>query len=187
MALYDGEGVKLDVVFMEYFDAAHDAVEGGTLAFVDAVVVVIFFGTVDRNADQEFVYGEEFTPLVVEERAVGLEGIVDRFSVGIFFLEGNNLAKEVDAEDGRLATLPCEGNFGDALCFDVLLDVAFENFWGHFPVGLFWVEFFFFEVEAVGAVEVADGADGLCHDVEGRGCAMLVCGHEYFPGWLWLL
>lgn len=47
MALHDGERVEIDVVLLEHANAVHNAVEGGALAFVDAVVVVIFFGAVN--------------------------------------------------------------------------------------------------------------------------------------------
>lgn len=104
------------------------------------------------------------------------------FSVCIFFLEGDDLAEEICAEDGGFAALPCEVNFGDALGLYVLLDVVFEYIGWHFPVGLLWIEFFFLEVEAVGAVEVADGSDRLCHDVKSGGCGMFVGIDGHFPG-----
>jgi len=89
-------------------------------------------------------------------------------------LEFDDFFEEVEAHEGGLAALPGEVDFGDVLVFDVLADVGIEDFGGHAEgvdscFARPWVEFFFFEVEAVFAVEVADGADGFGHDVEGAG------------------
>ena len=169
----DGEGVEFGFVFFEEVDAAHDEVEGGFSAFVDAVEVVEAAWAIDGEADEEVVGVEELAPVGVEECAVGLEGVVDFFGWGaVFGLEFYDAFEEVEAHEGGFAALPGEVDFGDVLVLDVLADVVVEGFGGHaegvearFAVG--GVEFFFFEVEAVFAIEVADGADGFGHDVEG--------------------
>ncbi len=165
-AVDDGEGVEFDLVFFEAGEAAHGGVEGGFAVLVIAVEIVDGSGTIDGEADEEVVLGEEFTPRVVEEGAVGLEGVGDIFAVGELLLEGDDFLEEGDSEEGGFAALPGEVNIGTGLGVDVLLDVGLEDVVGHGPVALVGVEGFFFEIEAVGAVEVADGADGLGEDVE---------------------
>ena len=179
----DGEGVEFDVVFFEEGEGSHDLVEGGGIIFVGAVEVVEFAWAVEGEADEEVVLVEEFGPVGVEEDAVGLEGVVDFFVLRIMFLlEFNDFFEEVESEECGFAALPGEVDFGDVLLVDVLLDAGFEGVVGHFEgveVGVGWIKIFFFEVEAVFAVEVADRADGLGHDVEGaRGGWWCGGGHE---------
>ena len=156
-------------MFAEAGEAAHGGVEGGAAVFVVAVDVVDFGGAVDGEADEELVLGEEFAPGVVEEGAVGLEGVGDIFTVGELFLEVDDFFEEGDAEEGGFAALPGEVDVGSGLGVDVLLDVGLEDVVGHGPVALVGIEGFFFEVKAVGAVEVADGADGFGEDVKSGG------------------
>jgi hypothetical protein len=170
-AVDDGEGVEVDVVVFQDVEAGHDAVEGGGAAFVDAVGVVEFAWAVDAEADEEVVGGEESAPVVVESGAVGLEGVVDGSAVRVLALEGDDFFEEGDAEEGWFAALPGEGHAGAGLGGDVVADEGLEDVVRHAEVLAFWEEVFFFEVEAVFAVEVADRADGLGHGVEWPGVA----------------
>ncbi len=171
-AVEAGECVEADLAGLEGCDAAHDFVEGGGAFLVDAVGVVEVAGAVDADADEEVVLLEEVGPFGVEQGGVCLEGVFDGLAVGVLGLEGDGLAEEFDAEQGGLAALPCEADVGRGLGLDVLADVVFEQLGGHAPFA-FGVEGFLFEVEAVLAVEVADGPDGLGHDVEGAGALVL--------------
>jgi hypothetical protein len=51
---------------------------------------------------------------------------------------------------------------------DILLDVGFQHLVGHAELLGFTEELFFFQIKAVGAVQVADGADRFGHHMEGR-------------------
>ena len=115
---------------------------------------------------------EERAPLVVEQRAVGLEIVLDAL-VGllVFLLELDHLVEELEPEQRRLATLPGEDHFVAVLAFDVLLDVGLENFVGDLELAVAAQQLFFVQVIAIGAVDVADGADRLDHRVIGAGCA----------------
>ncbi len=169
LAVDDGEGVEVDRVLFQLGDALHHAIECGCVAFVYAVEIVEFARAIDGDADKEAVLGEEGRPFIVDQGSVGLEGVVDGLAGGMFGLEGDDGAKEIDAKEGGLTALPCEVDFVVRLRGDVLLDVALEDFRGHLPARCGGVEGFFLEVEAVFAVEVADGADGLGHDVKTGG------------------
>src|SRR6185312_4046074 len=166
-AVDDGEGVEFDGVLFEAGDGGEDSVEGGLPAFVDAVDVVQLAGAVDGEADEEMIGGEELGPFVVEENAVGLENVGDGAAVGVFLLELEGAAEEVDAQERGFATLPGEGDSRGGLGLDVLADVGFQHLGRHGPVALAGVEVFLFEIEAIGTVEVTDWPGGLGHDMEG--------------------
>ena len=53
---------------------------------------------VDAEADQELVFGQESAPFIVEEGAIGLQGIVDALAAGIAALQFDHLAEEAYAE-----------------------------------------------------------------------------------------
>ena len=58
---------------------------------------------------RNLLLGEELAPLVVQQRAVGLEGVGDRLAVaGELLLELDGLAEELLARQQRLAALPAE-------------------------------------------------------------------------------
>jgi len=57
--------------------AAHDPVEGGLAALVDATGVVHRARSVDGQPDEEAVVVEEARPVGVDQRAVGLDGVDD--------------------------------------------------------------------------------------------------------------
>ena len=56
------------------------------------------------------------------------------------------------------------------LCLDVLLDIQLEGLGGHRPdwmnLAVSRVVVFLLKVKTVAAIQVADGADRLCHDVK---------------------
>ncbi len=125
---------------------------------------------VDRDADEELVLGQELAPFVVDEDAVGLEGVRDAFAVAVVLLELHGAPEEVHPHERRLAALPGEVDLGDVLRLDVSPDVGFQRFLVHAPgFSIVRVKLLLLQVEAVRAVDVAYGAGGLGHDVNGEG------------------
>ncbi len=72
------EHVVLDLVRLEQPQPAHDVVEGGLAALVDAVAVVERARPVDGDPDEVLVLGQERRPLVVDARPVGLDRVLER-------------------------------------------------------------------------------------------------------------
>jgi len=76
-------------------------------AFGDPVLVVDFLWSVDRQADEEAVLLQKLRPVLVEQRAVGLQVVLDPLAgLRMLLLQRNDLAEEVETEQRRLATLP---------------------------------------------------------------------------------
>ena len=69
--------------FIQDLKTAHDTSEGWLAALVDAVGIVDIFRAIDGESDKEAVPREEFTPGFVQQRAVGLEGVVDSLPFSI--------------------------------------------------------------------------------------------------------
>ncbi len=162
------EHVVGDVVRDEELVAAHDLVEGGSTLLVDPVAVVELAGTVDAETDQEPVIVEQLAPLVGEQRAVRLDGVVHLLAgLPVALGELDGATEEVDAHEGGLAALPGDGHLGRGLRFDDLPHVGVEQLVGHAePVP--GVERLLRQEEAVLAVEVADRARRLGENVEVR-------------------
>jgi len=165
--VYGAEDVEVDLVALQHLAPAHDALKGRLAALVDAVGVVQFTRPVHAEADEEVVLLEELRPVVVEQHSVGLEAVVDAHA-GLFvlLLVTDGLAEEVEAHQGRLAALPGEGHFGHLLRLNVLPRVFLQQGRVHAEVAA-GVEAFLGEEVTVLAVEVADGAAGLGHEMEG--------------------
>ena len=151
-------------------EAAHDAVEGRLLAFVDAVGVVHFdCGTiVDGEADEEIVRRERNShhsssrrvPLVWMALEMG-------FTAGEFFLERNGFAEKGSTPSRvRFAALPGEIDFSDGLALDVLANVSLEHRVAHAPLIFTGIEIFLLEIEAIFAIEVANRPDRFGQDVK---------------------
>lgn len=64
--------------------------------------------SVDAQADEKLLRLQEFAPFVVEQRAVGLDGIVDAFAAGMLPLQLDDLAEELHPEQRRFPALPSE-------------------------------------------------------------------------------
>ena len=140
----------------------------GRAALVHALGIVDLRRAIHGEADQEAVLREEGRPGLVEERAVGLDGVLDDLAgPAVALHELQQAAEEVEAHERRLAALPGDGHVLRAVRLEQLADVLVQD-----PVlhaeGTARVEGLLGEEEAVRAVEVADGAARLDEHVEGR-------------------
>ncbi len=177
-----GQRVPLHPVPTEHVQPAQHPVEGGLAALVDAVGVVHVAGSVHRDADQEVVRVQEVAPLVVEERAVGLDGVEDPLSRPAEpALELERADEELEPHQCRLATL--EGHHdlvGTRVGRQQLPDVGLVDVGVH-PEPAAGVELVLGQEEAVLAVQVADGAGRLGHHVEGVDRGPLAQRHVSLP------
>ena len=106
---------------------------------------------------------------------------MNRLAFGVFLLDRDGLTKELYAQQSRLAALPGEIDLVSILPLDVLTDVGFQPLIRHLPgrappTPFLYIHFFFFQIKAVRAVEVTDGAYWLRHDVKSRS-RWLLCAH----------
>ena len=145
------------------------------MSLVDPVGVVQFARSVHTEADEKIMIGKEPAPVVVEQGPVGLQRIQHLLAAAVLLLQFDHAAEKIKAEQGGFAALPGEGDFVAGLAGNVLPDVGLQRGIGHAEVFARRIHLLFFEVVAVGAIEVADRPDRLGHDVERKGMA----GHDF--------
>jgi len=154
--------VELHALLLEQLDALDHALPGAAALLVDTVAVVHLFGAVEREAHQPLILAEEVAPVLVQQDAVGLDGVADALAVAaVLLFELHELLEERQAGQGGFAALKRE----DALRVGVEkvgVDEALERVEGHAASGEGLVGIgVAIEIEAVGAGEVADRRSGL--------------------------
>ena len=160
-----GHSVELNSFPFQNIQSVHHPVEGREPALVLAVLVMNIIGAVQGYSHKEIVLAEEPRPFPVEERAVGLDGVVDDLFTGIFLLKFQSLAVEIQPQHQRFAAVPVEGHFRHTVRADIFLNHFFEHRFGH-PGLLAAVDLGLVEVVAIFAVQIAERPGGLDHDVE---------------------
>ncbi|MNP27596.1 hypothetical protein D3C76_1205160 [compost metagenome] len=124
---------------------------------------------VEAEPHQETLAGEEGAPVVIEQGAIGLQGIADDLAGGEAALVVQGPLEKVQAEQGRLAALPGELDFGAGLRRDVALHVVAQHLVVHAEALAGRELLLLLQVEAVAAIEVADRPDRLGHEVQALG------------------
>src|SRR5208337_1348183 len=164
--------VEFDSVLAQVPPALHHLVEGALFAAVEPVRVVDLAWAVNAQANQEIVFLEEAAPLIVEEDAVGLKGMLhDLLGAAVLFDELDGASEEVDLHQRRFASLPRDSYCGRAVRLQQLLDVSLERGLGH-PILFVRIQRFFGQEEAIGAIDVANGPARLRQKVEARWCVV---------------
>ena len=163
-----GERVPVDAVALERVQPAYDAVEGGLATLVDAVGVVHLPRTVDRHARPGSRWRGGTRP-TRRRCSVAFVCTVLRMRwpgrcVPALQLEG--APEEVEAHEGGLAALERDDDLVEpALSGEQLADVGLVHRRVHAEPAA-RVELLLGQEEAVLAVQVADRARRLGHDVE---------------------
>jgi hypothetical protein len=153
-------------VAFEDIEAPEDPVRRRRSAAVDAIGIVHLGRPVDADPDEVVVLLEQGRQLVVDERPVGLDRVLDRHPGSAVPLDvGVGPAEEVHAHERRLAALPGDVDVGNPMRLDELANVRLEQVVGH-PEAAARVEHLLGQEEAVRAVEVAGRSCGLGQHVE---------------------
>ena len=147
--------------------AQHHGV-GAAATAVEPVGVVHGRRPVHGHAHEHVVVGEESGPLLIDEGAVGLEGVDHSLAgatVGLAQLDES--AEERQAAQGRLAALPEHGDLAVGAGGQVLGDIALQGLLAHELAGDV-VEQLLGQEEAVLTVQVASGTGRLGDDGQGQ-------------------
>ena len=100
---------------------------------------------------------EETAPVVVKENAVGLESILNGFSIAVFFLQIDHLAEKFETPKGRFSALPGKGHMMTRLGLNIPADESLQNIIVHGEVGHARIQGILTKVKAVAALQVAHG------------------------------
>ena len=162
------QGVELDSVLFQSVQAPDHTIEGGLAALVVAVGVVQRGRTVDAEAYQKVVLPKERGPFIVDQRAVGLDGVLNGHPGSeVFSLVCDRPAKEIQAHQRGLAALPGHDHLRYLVSFDELADIALQHLVRHAEAAA-RVEHLLGKEEAVVAVKVAGRAGRLGEQVKRR-------------------
>ena len=172
------QDVEIDLVTAQRLPALHHQIEGALAATVQPVGVVQLARAVHTQADQKVVLLEEAAPVVIQQKAVGLEGVFDRLAgLAVLLDQLDRMLKKFKFHQRRLAALPGHRDVGHAVRFEQLADVGLERGRRH-PAPVVRVERFLGQEEAVGAVDVASRAAGLGQQMKARWTPV---GHRRVP------
>jgi len=165
--VHHAEDVAGDPVPPEEIESPHHQVVGGLPSLGHPVRVVEVGGAVQAEAHGEAFVSQEAAPFLVQEGAVGHQGIEDAAARwGVLPLEGRDGAEVVHPQEGGLAPVPGEPDLPFSRRLHVLADVGLQECLAH-PGRTRWrVEGLLVQVVAVAAVQVAEGAPGLGKNLE---------------------
>jgi hypothetical protein len=137
--------IDRDLMFPEQVVPVYDLIISGAASFKDAVLIMYFLRTVQAETDGKPFGGKKAAPLFIEEGAVGLDPIGNAPIWGLVpALKGHDFVKKIDAQKGRLTTMPGKVDCRRGRGCDVLDDVPFQDIVGHAKRLTFWVEELFF-------------------------------------------
>ena len=172
-AVHNAQRIVLHAAVPEHRNRLHHPLEGRLAALRHTKGVVDLLRSVERDAHQKVVPCEEVAPRLVDQRAVGLQRVLDPLAVGIFLLQLHRFPVEFEAQQQRFAAVPAELHGIHLVGFDILADVAFEQFVAHhgLPASVLHG---LVQIVTVVAVEVAGRAGGFEHRREGHGTHLLL-------------
>lgn len=168
------QGVPFHAMSFQEIDSPDDLIKRAFSGTGVSIFIVKFPGAVDRDSNEPIVFSEESAPFVVKEDSIGLNGVVDSASGGIFLLQFENSLIKSERTQERLPTVPAEEDLGHCLGLDIFFHKLFEVGVRHregieFGLPVFWIEVFLFQVVAVFTVHVAERTCGFCHHIKGTG------------------
>ena len=160
--------VEIHPMLFEQLRGFHHPIESRLAALVLSIRIVEPARAVDTQTDQKMVPVKELTPIIVEQHSVGLKGILNAHArLAVFRLKFDRLLEKRQSHQGRLAALPNKSHFRNLLCFDILAGICFQQIITHAETCA-RIQLFFFKIEAVLTVQVADGATRFHHEMERR-------------------
>ena len=131
-----GHRIPLYTVLAQQLDSTNDALPRGLAAGSEPIMVVKGLRTVDGEAHEEMVCGEELAPLVVEQRSVGLQSVGNLPPSSIASLQFYGLPVEVQGPKRGFASVPSEKHLGHRLRLDIFFGESLEEVFGHDRVPL---------------------------------------------------
>ena len=126
-----GQGIPLYIMFLQQVDTSPHLLKRGQPLLVSAVFVMKLLRTIDRDPHQPIILLEEAAPLISQQRAVGLNGVVNGSARPILLLQFNHPFVERKGPHQRLSPMPGEKHLRHGLRFNILLDEKFEQLITH--------------------------------------------------------
>jgi hypothetical protein len=161
------ENIVLHTMLRQQPPAAHHLRKAARPALVHAIGIMQLSRPINANANEKIVLLKELTPGIIQQRAIGLQGIVNLHPwSGMFLLVMNDSFKKAQTHEGRFTTLPGKCYLGNFLRFDVLAHKCFQQFIGHAEAAA-RIHHLLGQEVTIFAVQIANRACRFGHDVEG--------------------
>ena len=159
--------IKFDAVLLQPPPTAHHLGKTARAPFVNAIRIMQFLRPVKADADEEIMLFEEVAPGVIEQRAIGLQRVVDfHAGSGMFLLQLHRPPEKIQPHESRFAALPGKGDFRHLLGGDVLARECFQYGVGHAELAV-GIHHFFGEEVTIFTVQIANGPARFGHEVKG--------------------
>ena len=162
------EDIGRHIVTLQQLPRCLYAFVGGSSLLIDTIGVVHRWRAVERQTYQHVFRCEKLTPLVVEQRAIGLQReFKDSLRAGDLLGFGHKAAVKIDAHQCGFAALKRDRDFASAVCLDELGQIGRDEIIRH-SKAVAGIQLFLRQEEAVGAIKIADCTSRFCEHVERR-------------------
>jgi hypothetical protein len=160
LAVEHTQNIARDSMLAQEFIAVHYLAVGGLPSLGKAVAVVHLLWAVQADSYGETLSGKKTTPVLINERAIGLNPVDDLTVRGpMLALQFNDLMKVLQTQQGGFPAVPGKTDHWIRGGLNVLNDVLFQDIIRHAKGLLIRVEALFFQVVTVVTIEVTDGAN----------------------------
>ena len=129
-----GQRVPFHPMLVEQTNAAHHLPKRGSPGSRAPIGIVEILPAIDGYAHQKVIFFEKLAPFIGQQRAIGLNGIVDLSPLRITLLQRQRPPIKRDGAHQRLAAMPGEKDLRRELRLDILLDEALEQRVAHHVV-----------------------------------------------------
>src|SRR6266571_5976625 len=166
------QNVELYFMLLQQPRSTHHFLERRRTTFIYTVGIVHGLWTIQAQPDQEVMFVEKSAPIIIQEDAIGLHGVLNvdaRASIGMHKL--HRAIEKVESHQSWFATLPGYRDFRSTLRFEQLTNIGFEGLVTHAKTTV-RVEFLLGEEKAIGAIEVTGSARRLTQDMKVRGSVL---------------
>ena len=122
----DCHRIIFHTMFLHQFDSLHHLIKRGKTLLVTAIFVVKLLRTVNRDSHKKVILFEETAPVIVKQRPVCLDTVVNLASAAIFALQLQRFLVEADRAHQRFTAMPGKENLRHRLTFQIFLDEFFQ-------------------------------------------------------------
>jgi hypothetical protein len=134
--------------------------------FIYPVSIMHGLRTIQTQPDQEVMFEEKLTPIIIQEDAIGLHGMLNLDAGACICLYKIHCTFEkIQSHQSWFAPLPGYRDFRSTLRFEQLANLCFEGLFAHTKTTV-RVKLLFGEEKAIGAIKLTCGSGGLAQDVK---------------------
>ena len=176
MIIDDRQGIEINLILFQPLNGGHDLFKGWSSPFGNPVTIMQMLRAVNGDSHQEAILSKKPRPLVINQQAIGLNAVINRFAITVTLLVLHDGLEKIQTTDGWLPPLPDKTDLRQVglslyLLFDVLTKRCIIHTHGH----LLAIDRFLLQVKAIVTGHIALEAAWLSHDMEDGVCQNNLC------------